>query len=126
MERKSRLRRVAPVDYDEREKKKPICDRPKTAKTECAIAKERISALIDEMSMLNKAICIHNRLKDKISIDDVDAIQELLDDSDDDDDGTVEIEDISSKYPSTSAFQNFRVDKEFSLQYAFSTDVSSL
>lgn len=124
-ERKSRLRCKVPVDYDEKEVRKPKRSRPKT---EYAKLKEKIFCTIEHMTKLNKELCIHNRLRDKVSIADVEEIEELLDDSDSEDEVPVDLDQIqieSSRSDEASPIQNLMVDKEFSLEYGFITDVCS-
>lgn len=112
------MRRLVPVNYDEKEKKKPI--RRNRPQTEYAKVKGNIFATIEQISELNQALCIHNRLKDKISIADVSEIEDLLDDSDSEDEmhPIVEIE--------VESDPNGQVDKEFSLEYSYTTDVSGM
>lgn len=125
-ERKSRLRCKVPVDYDEKEVREPKRSRPKT---EYAKLKQKIFGTIEHMSKLNMELCVHDRLWDKISIADVEEIQELLDDSDSDDEVPVDLyqnQFDSSRSDEASAVQNLKVDKDFSLEYGFTTDVSGL
>lgn len=120
-ERKSRLRCVVPIDYDENQKKVKKRTRPKT---EYAKVNEKISKAIEDISALKKEICMQNRIKDKISVDDLSEIEDLFDDSDSDGEETpIDADGLSS---STSAIQNLMVDKEFSLEYSFTTDVGGL
>lgn len=122
-ERKRRLRCVTPVDYDENDKKDPKRKRPKT---KYARVKDEILTTIERMTNLNHALYVQNRL-----IDDLDEICELLDNSDSDSDSDeemIEIEASSShSYNAyTSSSQNLQIDREFSLEYGFTTDVSGL
>lgn len=124
-ERKSRLRCLIPIDYDEREKKVKKRIRPKT---EYSKVIEKISNTIENMSALKKEIYIQNRIKDKISVDDLSEIEDLLDDSDSDSEETIDIIEADSTHAdgqssSTSAIENLKVDTEFSLEYSFTTDV---
>lgn len=88
--------------------------------TELAKLKGKIHETIEKITELNTAITLHNRVKDKMSIDDVEEFEILFEDSDTDDVGEVhELED-------TAMETNLQVDREFSLEYGFTSDVSRL
>lgn len=127
-ERKSRLRCVLPIDYDEKDKKQPKNrSRPKT---EYGKVNEKISKAIEDICELKKALYIQNLIKDKISVDDLSEIEDLLDDSDSEDESTTiddfETDSSHADGASPPAIQNLHVDREFSLEYSFTTDVSGL
>lgn len=114
---------MTPLDYDENDKKDTKRKRPKT---EYALLKDEIFTTIEHITNLNRALYVQNKL-----IDDLDEIQELLDNSDSDSDSDeelIEIEASSSNAHevSTSSTQNLQIDREFSLEYGYTTDVSSL
>lgn len=68
-------------------------------------------------------MAIHNRRKDEIDIDELSEIEALLDDSDSDDDSDGEmINDSDIDGPSDE--QILLIDREFSLEYGYTVDVS--
>lgn len=114
---KRRLRCDLPVDYNENVEYKRSRNRPKTA---YAKVKEKIAEKIKEITELNQALTIHNRLKDRISVDDVSEIEDLLDDTDSEEEISL-VDEIQ-----TEENQNLNVDPSFSLEYGYVDDVSSL
>lgn len=146
--KKKRLRRIAPVDYCEREEKKQLSRRPLNG---CARIKGKIKIKIERISNIKKALYIRNQQRDKQKIQDpdVDAIDDLFDESDDD--SVADIDEIEARPSSsantdesmddlveivaqnglttnaggtTSAIAQMEVDTEFSLEYSFVVDVS--
>lgn len=115
--RKRRLRCVLPVYYGEEKTKSTNRHRPQSA---LAKVKEKIHETIEKMTSLNTAITLHNRIKDKMSVDDVEEFESLFEDSDTDDDDDVHELDAEDAAMET----NLQVDREFSLEYGFTTDVS--
>lgn len=151
-ERKRSLRQGVHVNYCEREKKVPTTNRPQS---DYAETKQSIKIKVERISNLKKAINIRNQQRDKIKIDDIDdvdveKIQELIEESDDEmppiideagpsqqpnneeeADSIIEIISPNGAIASTSnmdcADQTTRMetDKEFSLEYSYTTDVST-
>lgn len=105
------------MDYNENVEYKRSRNRPKTA---YAKVKEKIAEKIKEITELNQALTIHNRLKDRISVDDVSEIEDLLDDTDSEEEISL-VDEIQ-----TEENQNLNVDPSFSLEYGYVDDVSSL
>lgn len=114
---KRRLRCVLPVFYGEEKMKSKNRHRPQS---ELAKVKGKIHETIEKITGLNTAIALHNRIKDKISVDDVEEFDILFEDSDTDDVDDVHELDADDAEMET----NLQVDREFSLEYGFTTDVS--
>lgn len=85
--------------------------------------KAKLEDTIARITELNHDLRIHNRLRDKISVDDVDQYEQLLDDSDSDDENVFNLEEEAA--PET-ANENLLVDKSFSLEYGYTLDVSGV
>lgn len=111
------------------------CPKRSRPRSEIAKLKEKISMKIKQMSVLKNMLFIQNRVKDKISVDDLDEIEDLLDDSDaeddDDDDENGQIlmveetdaEMLHANAQSAPAMHNLNVDKNFSLNHQYIIDV---
>lgn len=106
---KRRLRRVVPVDYAENDLEKKKTSNRSQPKTELAKLKAEIATKVERMCVLKMELNLHNRLKDKICVDDLSEMEDLLDDSDSSDDEVEQIVvDATVDGPYTSAMAHFR------------------
>lgn len=85
--------------------------------------KAKLDDTIGRITELNYDLKIQNRLRDKISVEDVDQYEQLLDDSDSDDEN---VHTIGERAAGETADENFHVDQSFSLQYGYTLDVSGV
>lgn len=83
--------------------------------------KAKLDDTIGRITELNYDLKIQNRLRDKISVEDVDQYEQLLDDSDSDDEN---VHTIGERAAGETADENLHVDQSFSLQYGYTLDVS--
>lgn len=81
--------------------------------------KAKLDDAIARITELNQDLKIHNRLRDKISVDEADQYEQLLDDPDSDDENVFNLEE-------EAANENLLVDKSFSLEYGYTLDVSGV
>lgn len=85
--------------------------------------KAKLDDTIGRITELNYDLKIQNRLRDKISVEDVDQYEQLLDDSDSDDEN---VHTIGERAAGETADENHHVDQSFSLQYGYTLDVSGV
>lgn len=85
--------------------------------------KAKLVDTIARITELNYDLKIHNRLRDKISVEDVDQYEQLLDDSDSDDENVFNLEEEAAPEREN---ENLLVDKSFSLEYGYTLDVSGV
>lgn len=114
------MRLTVPVNHDENEKSKS--ENPSRSQSEYAKLKEKISQTIERITELDKSLAIHNRRKDEIDIDELSEIEALIDDSDSDDGSGEMINESDIDDPSDE--ETLLTDREFSLEYGFTVDVS--
>lgn len=118
---RSRLRCLLPKDYRENKREMRPTLRPHSANGNL---RRKINIKIERIFNLQKALNIQNKQRDKIEIqeineEDIAELQVLLDDDDTD---TVSIDDDET--PTPNALVPLEVDKELSLEYSYTTDVS--
>lgn len=85
--------------------------------------KAKLDDTIARITELNYDLKIQNRLRDKISVEDVDHYEQLLDDSDSDDEN---VHTIDERAAAETADENLLVDQSFSLEYGYTLDVSGV